>query len=132
MRKYGLILVFLLLVVIVAGCVKNTEGEKEMIADETVRIAPLQGISFNLYYYRYSATDLTISSDIPLDIDSDYSRLSASNITTLSRRIQYSGSPENQFTAVLPGDKVRVVNSNPDKTAKVRVTLTGVRLYPHF
>ena len=120
--------------VMVSGCTTTKEGEKQVTVDKNSVLGPGETVTYTIRISGYSATDFVLTSDKPVNIDSDWMDLDHVGVTNFSKRIYYSGNPQRPqgFSVPLPGDRFRVINPDPNSKANVHITLTGVKLYESF
>jgi hypothetical protein len=116
--------------VLLTGCSKDGENQ-ELPVNKNIVLGPHESVTYNIRYSGYSAADFALTSDRPVNIDSDWADLDNKGIITFNKRIFYSGSPTRPggFSVPLPGDKFKVVNPDPYNKANVHISLTGVKIY---
>ena len=117
--------------VALTGCT-TAEEKAQGNVDETIVLGP--GESSKDYYIivpESSATDFTLASDIPVDIDCpDWPDIDREEITDYKTRIQTAGSMSAGPVGLpLPGSRIKITNPDPANAANVHITLTGVKLY---
>jgi hypothetical protein len=133
-RNSSILIMFCGLIIvgaILTGC--TTKEEKAQgIVDENIVLGP--GETSKNYYIIIpdsKATDFTLTSDIPVNIDcSDWLDIDKEGVTKVKTRIQTGGiAAKGPVPLPLPGSKFQVTNPDPNNKANIHITLTGVKLY---
>jgi hypothetical protein len=121
---------FLILGVISTGC--TAEERNQGNVDKNIVLGPKEKSGpYYIIISGSSATDFVLTSDNPVNIDcSDWPDIDKEGVTDFKTRIYTAGIVSRGPQPLpLPGSTFTVVNPDPENTANVHITLTGVKLY---